>query len=510
MSTIIPRYGFWNPGTWSIPKLYWDAFSDEQRIHAICKQLGKVIAYADFLGTNVNDIADRLKAIEEGQLDAMIVAEIETWFEENQPEILQAIDSLSDALPLTDFDSVNTVKAAIDDVETTATTAINAINDVLPISDFDNVNTVKAAIDAAAQSAGAVEDLLPASAFSSTHTVKVRLDRVRSSYRHFVVIGDSFSVIGHNITTQSGIWWDKFGLFMKMTPHNYAVNGCGYIRGATPFSAQLTQAIADTSYDHDEVGYVIVYGSLNDCYQSFTDEAYETAVTNLVNSARNEFPNAQIIIAGINTAIHQFSRTGFVTPGGLTIYHTQRGLEGILAKVANTINRCRFVPFSRIMCGVPEWFNDNHPTPTGETVIANAFACALTGAPMSFKFNRSVTAEAIMGSGNALAFCWNDSRFGWYSNTVTPAQTSSGSGNYAAVYPIPYGLEAMMDTSTSFSGPVSLAATKAQPRTAVAYGYIADTPPSYVPSATIDPALYVQSYLVQGCPSSAAVGIHSL
>lgn len=509
MSTIIPRYGFWNPGTWSIPALYWDAFSNEQRIHAICKQLGKVIAYSDFLGTNVNDIADRLKAIEEGQLDAMIIAEIEAWFEDNQPAIIQAIDAINDALPIADFDSVNTVKSAIDNVETTATSGIDAINDVLPISEFDSVNTVKAAIDAAAESAGDVEALLPASAFTSTRTVKVRLDRVRSSYRHFVVIGDSFSVIGHNITTQSGIWWDKFGVFMKMTPHNYAVNGCGYIRGATPFSAQLTQAIADTSYDHDEVGYVIVYGSLNDCYQSFTDEAYETAVTNLITNARDEFPNAQIIIAGINTAIHQFSRTGFVTPGGLTIYHTQRGLENTLAKCANEINRCRFIPFSRIMCGVPEWFNDNHPTPTGETVIANAMACALTGAPMSFKYNRSAQSSAIFGSGT-LGLSWNDSRFSWYANTATAAQTTTGSGNYAVIWPIPYGLEAMIDVSTSFTGPCSLSAKKEQPRTNLAYGYITDSIPSYVPSTTIDPSLYVQSYLVQGCDGSGTFGVHSL
>lgn len=88
---FINRYAFWDPTTWQIPKLYWDAFSDEQRIHAICKQLGKVIAYADYVGVNVDDIASRLKAIEEGQLDPYIVAKIEEWFTENQPAIMQTL-----------------------------------------------------------------------------------------------------------------------------------------------------------------------------------------------------------------------------------------------------------------------------------------------------------------------------------------------------------------------------------------------------------------------------------
>lgn len=140
---IIQRFAFWNPGTWQIPKLYWDAFSDEQRIHAICKQLGKVIAYADYLGINVDDIAERLKAIEEGQLDPIIVAAIEQWFEDNQPAIMTALQNLNDALPISDFDSVNTVKAAIDAVGEDITTIegdIDALEGKFPIQTADIAN----------------------------------------------------------------------------------------------------------------------------------------------------------------------------------------------------------------------------------------------------------------------------------------------------------------------------------------------------------------------------------
>ena len=146
---IIQRFAFWNPGTWQIPKLYWDAFSDEQRIHAICKQLGKVIAYADYLGINVDDIAARLKAIEEGQLDPYIVAKIEEWIEDNQPEIMDALDSLNNALPITSFDAENTVADAIGGVR-------NDLNAKFPVitSDIadDAVTTAKIA-DAAVTTA---------------------------------------------------------------------------------------------------------------------------------------------------------------------------------------------------------------------------------------------------------------------------------------------------------------------------------------------------------------------
>ena len=110
----VTRFAFWNPATWSIPKLYWDAWSQEQRLHAICKQLEKVIAYADYLGVNVDDIAARLKAIEEGQLDPIIEAAIEAWFEEHEPVIFAAIQALNAALPIDDFDAEHTVKDSLD------------------------------------------------------------------------------------------------------------------------------------------------------------------------------------------------------------------------------------------------------------------------------------------------------------------------------------------------------------------------------------------------------------
>ncbi len=73
------------------------------------------------------------------------------------------IAELQDALPIAQFDSVNTVKDYIDE-----------LGSFLPASDFDNDNTVKAYIDG-------VADLLPSSAFDSVNTVRGALNgRVRA------------------------------------------------------------------------------------------------------------------------------------------------------------------------------------------------------------------------------------------------------------------------------------------------------------------------------------------
>lgn len=94
MVRIIPSFAGFTEFTTSVPKIYWDVKSQEQRIHGICKLLNKCICYADMLGENVNEIAQTLKDIEDGKLDDLIVEAIAQWFEENEPQIVQDIEDL--------------------------------------------------------------------------------------------------------------------------------------------------------------------------------------------------------------------------------------------------------------------------------------------------------------------------------------------------------------------------------------------------------------------------------
>lgn len=59
---ILP-FPIWTDFVQTIPKMYYDAYSQEQRLHTICKQLHKVICYADYLGKKVNITHDDVEKL---------------------------------------------------------------------------------------------------------------------------------------------------------------------------------------------------------------------------------------------------------------------------------------------------------------------------------------------------------------------------------------------------------------------------------------------------------------
>lgn len=92
----ITRYDFWDQSTWTIPKLYWDAFSQEQRIHALCRQLAKVIAYADYVGANTDNLIQMQKDLEaqfekfmESGFEDYYAEQIEAWVNEHMQSIIE-------------------------------------------------------------------------------------------------------------------------------------------------------------------------------------------------------------------------------------------------------------------------------------------------------------------------------------------------------------------------------------------------------------------------------------
>lgn len=94
--TPIARYVDYSPATWIIPKMYWDAFSQEQRYHALCKQLCKLISYADqlgidteYLGDLYTQLADDFEAFKEHGFDDYYKALIEKWIDKNMKSIIE-------------------------------------------------------------------------------------------------------------------------------------------------------------------------------------------------------------------------------------------------------------------------------------------------------------------------------------------------------------------------------------------------------------------------------------
>lgn len=277
MGTYISRFAFWNPGTWNIPTLYWDAFSEEQRIHAICKQLGKVIAYADYLGINVDDIAARLKAIEEGQITPIIEAAVEEWFEEHQEQIVGAITDLEDALPIADYDAEHTVSDAI-----------NAVSSIIPASEFDSVNTVKAAIDNLDE---ALQDTIS------------ELESIKAG--DVLLIGDSYLEGASAGFTPSWVTWLRNSL-PDSTVYNYGDRGSGFVHKGntnnTNFLDQTNNAIANIT-DKNKVSHILVYGGLNDAANNESTTTVRDNAEEIATKLANNFKKATIVFCIPNASI---------------------------------------------------------------------------------------------------------------------------------------------------------------------------------------------------------------
>lgn len=86
----VPWFAGFTEFTPTIPKMYWDVESQEQRIHAICKQLHKLVCYADMLGDKINinreDIDELQRLFEqfmESGFDDYYAEQVETWIDEH-------------------------------------------------------------------------------------------------------------------------------------------------------------------------------------------------------------------------------------------------------------------------------------------------------------------------------------------------------------------------------------------------------------------------------------------
>lgn len=330
--TYIKRYNFWNPATWTIPSLYWDTFSQEQRIHAICRQLSKVIQYADYLGVNTDDVVARLKAIEDGQLDEFIVAAIEEWFEENQPAIVQAIEALqndvsdiANIIPASEFTAESTVKDAIDALQLQTHDDIvmlnndidiiegdiQALDERLPFAQFTPQSTVKDAIDAlGTQTQADIEDLaniIPASEFSAQNTVKDAIDEIGAQIGNIVNKAATVILIGDSYVHDNNPSTPTIGnaLIMKMQNWNIynAADGGSSWRGGGEngrnYKAQFVYAknnFADF-YDTDAI---LIIGNRNEAGGYYSPHPpygdLPSVVGDCLDEMQSTLPNAKIYI----------------------------------------------------------------------------------------------------------------------------------------------------------------------------------------------------------------------
>jgi len=94
--TKVPPYNAFTDFTPTLPKLYWDVYSQEERIKAICFAIDKIIKYADFLGIELNkDTEEILKLREEfdefkeGAFDDYYIELLTNWINDNMANIIR-------------------------------------------------------------------------------------------------------------------------------------------------------------------------------------------------------------------------------------------------------------------------------------------------------------------------------------------------------------------------------------------------------------------------------------
>jgi len=97
-----------------VPELYWNVVSAEQRIKDMCHMLACIREYCATMGKKVDEIDAILNDIIDGHLDPMIEQAISDWFAENQPEIMNRLDTI-DAEIGTGFSADNTIADAIEE-----------------------------------------------------------------------------------------------------------------------------------------------------------------------------------------------------------------------------------------------------------------------------------------------------------------------------------------------------------------------------------------------------------
>ena len=239
---------------------------------------------------------------------------------------------------------------------------------------------------------------------------------------HMVVIGDSFSTATYCNPADS--WYTLVGKRLNLTVHNYAKDGAGYNNvgvDTTTFDTEADRAIADTSFDNNDVDLVIVYGGLNDMSDANCDYIKTNGLA-LFNKLSTNFPKAKLVCAGIN-----------VWPNGFWVKGDGRTTANFWAELKS---ECR--QLGLIFINTMYWLmtDDNryydmtnyHPNAEGNKVFATNFMSAMFGNTIAQYEVIPLTSSATTGSGTIYVTMTQNTL------KIEGALTTSGG---VAVVPIP-------------------------------------------------------------------------
>lgn len=89
---IVPPFWSFTAFTPTVPKMYWQVRSQEQRILNLFELINKVICYADVLGENVNELYKMVEELRENLESPEFIEHcielVQKWIDEHMPDII--------------------------------------------------------------------------------------------------------------------------------------------------------------------------------------------------------------------------------------------------------------------------------------------------------------------------------------------------------------------------------------------------------------------------------------
>lgn len=208
--------------------------------------------------------------------------------------------------------------------------------------------------------------------------------------KHAVFVGDSFTSAYYLLqegATERDRWCYKVAKSLGVTPHIYAERGAGFTRlgvaqdGGHNFTGMLGVARDDAAFANKDVAWVFVYGGLNDINHENADTAFGSSAPTFYTTAKSFFPNAQLVVCGINAWPEGFSfyKSGDDYRSQVFYEYQMKTNNSFLNANAIFISMCGALGFTSSYY----YSNNRHPNPLGNNALAAWILSAMNGTPLT-------------------------------------------------------------------------------------------------------------------------------
>lgn len=294
-----PRYVDFTDFTPVIPEIYWNVYSSEQRIRALCCEWVKLVAYVDGMADTVNDqykIIEDMEARLPELVNEDVIAEIQRLV--NSGKFKQLIEQAIADFEAEIRDDITALNTGLSNEATARANADGAL-------DARISKEVTARVNADGALSARIDNEEDAR-IAADNAISNRITNLETEYALF--IGDSYlrgtgttdGPSGGEGFNSIGNGWGKYVQPLIGIPSSniYCIGGggAGFVSlgvngggNGLNFEGMLDKAISEmTSAQRNATKYVIVAGGIND-----GSDITLTAINNFASKVRSNFPKAK-------------------------------------------------------------------------------------------------------------------------------------------------------------------------------------------------------------------------